>query len=290
MLRRPGSVSRSPAATRTAAISGRRSATLPEHVDRGGTHVGVGMAVQQLQRTGHEQLLTRAAVGVLARVTRQCVERTRADAGVLVVEGGNEVGERLLVGEVIEDAGARAPDDGLRMPEPTANRRQRRRTRSEEVPFRLLAAMHDRESVHPSSEVVSGGRPSHRRDGTQAPARESNDFRGLVCETVGDATGGLDVEHHGGAWSGGRPPGSPTRTVARVGFLVGRRLPRSRAAGAAPRPVRGRGGRDEAVRASSRTRNGEASARSSTSGAGPATTSRCSPPPASTSWASIRVR
>ncbi len=45
------------------------------------------------------------------------------DPGVLVVERGDEVGEGLLVGEVIENAGARAPDDGLRMLESAAYRR-----------------------------------------------------------------------------------------------------------------------------------------------------------------------
>ena len=116
-------MSRSPAVTRTAAISGLRSATLPSASIAAARDVGVGMAVQQLERARHEHLFTRAAVGVLARVTRQRVQGARTDPGVLVVERGDEVGEGLLVGEVIEDAGARAPDDGLRMPEPAAYRR-----------------------------------------------------------------------------------------------------------------------------------------------------------------------
>ena len=87
---------------------------LAEGIDRTGTDIRVVM-VQQLECPRHEQLLAGTARVVLAAVTRQCVQRTLQDAGVLIIQGSDEVDERGFVGEMIEDGRTQSPDDRLRV-------------------------------------------------------------------------------------------------------------------------------------------------------------------------------
>ena len=112
---------------------------LSERVDRGGAQICVRVAAKELQSPRHEQIVTRPAIILLACVTRQRVECPGADRGIVVVERGNEVGDGLLVDELIKDGHTEAPDDGFRMPEPAAQRRQRGRSRSQKMPSGLLA-------------------------------------------------------------------------------------------------------------------------------------------------------
>ena len=100
---------------------------LSERVDRGGAQICVGVAAKELQGAWHEQVVSRPAIVLLACVTGQRVECPRSDRRIVVVERGNEVGDGLLVDQLIEDGDTEPPDDGLRMPEPTADRRQRGR-------------------------------------------------------------------------------------------------------------------------------------------------------------------
>jgi hypothetical protein len=104
------------------------------------------------------------------------VECAGADARVLVVERGNEIGKRLLVDEVIEERDADAPDDGLGMLEPPADRGQRGRSRTQQVPLRFLPAVRDPELPHPTVEVVARRHATHCRRRYAARSRDAIDF------------------------------------------------------------------------------------------------------------------
>ena len=129
---------------------------LAQRVDRRRAQICVGMTAEELERSWHEQVIGRSAVTLLARVAGERVERPGPHGEVVVVERGNEVGNGLLVDELIEDADAETADDRLRMPEPAAQRRQRGRARNQEMALGLLAGVRDGELRHPPVEVVAG--------------------------------------------------------------------------------------------------------------------------------------
>ncbi len=87
---------------------------LAEGVDRAGPDIGVVM-VQQLECPRHEQLLAGTALVLLAAVTRQCVQRTLQDSGVVIIQGSDEVDESGFVGEMVEDRRTQTTDDRLRV-------------------------------------------------------------------------------------------------------------------------------------------------------------------------------
>jgi hypothetical protein len=133
---------------------------LSERVDRGGAHVGVRV-MEELERTRHEQVVGRATVALLARIARKRVECARADGGILVVERGDEVGDGLLVEELVEECGADAPDDGLPVTETAAERRYRGGPGRQQMALRLLPAVRDRELRDPAVEVVAAWYRTH---------------------------------------------------------------------------------------------------------------------------------
>ena len=178
---------------------------LAEGVDRAGSDIGIVM-MQQLQRSRHEQFLARPALGLLAAVTRQGVQRTLQDSGVLVIQGGDEVDERAFVGEVIEKRRTKAANHRVRVVHAAPHRRQSRLACFPQVDLGPSAPFRVGELRDPSVEVQGGRKPVHRRPtlGTH-PAPSRTRLRQRLAITL---------RHAGGLLARG---GRPTSTAATSG-------------------------------------------------------------------------
>jgi hypothetical protein len=157
---------------------------LSQRVDRAGADVGVGM-VEQLQSSRHEELLAGPAFALLAPVTCQRVQRTLQDLGIVVVQGGDQIGERGIVGEVIEEGRAQSPDDRLRVVHAAPYSGECRLAGLPQVELGSLAPFGVRELRDPAIEV-GGGRKALHRVGTYARGVPvASDFRPHAGEASG---------------------------------------------------------------------------------------------------------
>jgi hypothetical protein len=136
-----------------------------ERVDGGSPHVGVGM-MEELEGARHEELFSRTALALLASVTRQRMQREAQHADVFIIEGGDQVGQRVFVNQLVEDSGAHPPHHRLGMMKTGADGGHSSRTGRQQVPSGSLPATRDRQLLHPSVEVTAGRGRTHCADGT----------------------------------------------------------------------------------------------------------------------------
>ena len=141
----------------------------------------IEIMLQQLQRSRHEQLLARAALVLLAPITRERVQGTLQDSVVVIVQGGDQIDERGFIGQVIENRRAQSPDDWLRVVHPAPHRRDCRLPGLPQVDLGSLAPFGVGELRDPPIEVGGGGKATHRTSNvrTRRPAGRANfDYRG----------------------------------------------------------------------------------------------------------------
>src|SRR4051812_4363039 len=119
---------------------------------------------EQADGSRHPYGLGGATLVLLAAIASQRVQRPGAHARVLVIQREDQIGQRLLVDELIEEPHALAPDDGLWMVEAAAERRQRGRSRREQMEPCLLPTGRVAELTDPAVEVVRGRWAPHRID------------------------------------------------------------------------------------------------------------------------------
>jgi hypothetical protein len=95
------------------------------------------------------------------------VERSGADTGVRVIEGGDEIRQGVGVHQTIEKVDAPASHDDLVVVESPTERRQRDGTGGEQVLFGPLSAGCDPELSDPAIEVGRRGGTTHVADGNR---------------------------------------------------------------------------------------------------------------------------
>ncbi len=93
---------------------------LAQRVDGSGAHVWVGVVPEEVERSRYPLILAGSTLVLLAPIAGQGVKGTGADAWILVVQGEDQLWQRFLVDELIEDPHALLPHDGLSMPETSA--------------------------------------------------------------------------------------------------------------------------------------------------------------------------
>lgn len=126
------------------------------HLCRHGSDVLLRICPQERDRGWQNSIPRGTADVLLAPITGQRMQRAQANPPVVVLEHFDELGERILVDQMVESLDAVVPDVGVGVGQATTHRREGGGTTQHQVPVRPLGPMRGGQLRHQLVKFGSG--------------------------------------------------------------------------------------------------------------------------------------
>lgn len=134
---------------------------LAQGVERRVSNLAARVACEELDGLQHPQRLAGAAGPLLAPVASEGVDGPSNDSGIIVVEALDDVGEALLISEVVEDGHTLAPSPTVGVTEAAPKGRQRGLPGQTEMPTGPGGTVLDAEMLDEGVEIVGSRVQGH---------------------------------------------------------------------------------------------------------------------------------
>lgn len=138
-----------------------------QRVDGLSSHVRIIMVDRERHRPRHPVIVVGTALALLALVTGQRMQRAGQNARVIVVERGNQVGQRILVDKLVKDAGALLSNRRLRVMQASSKCGKGGRSNRTEMQSGISASALPPELRHPPVEVAPVRNTRHGTNRTE---------------------------------------------------------------------------------------------------------------------------